>query len=493
VTSNHYLAFDFGAESGRAIVGTLENQKISLKEIHRFPTGMLPVHNNYKWNVYRLYEEILHGIQVCVKNEKIQPASIGIDTWGVDYGLFDNAGNLMDIPFCYRDSRTDGAMEEFFKLVPKERVYELTGIQFMQLNTLFQLFSHVRDHSEQVMRAKSLLFMPDIFNYLLTGKQQTEFTFATTSQLFNPVLNDWDPELLKALGIPPGIMQKIVPPGSRVGELQQAVALKTGAGKIPVVAVASHDTGSAIAAIPADGSNWAYISSGTWSLMGIESKIPLISPRTLEFNLTNEGGVEHTFRVLKNIMGLWLLQQCKAAWSAKDFTYTQLVEMAGKAKPFAAIIDPDAGDFLNPSDMPEAIRNFCRKTKQEVPADEGSMVKIILESLALKYALTLRQLKEISPVPLEKIYIIGGGVNNSMLCQFTANACNMPVITGPAEGTALGNILVQAMAMGQLSSLLEIRQVVKNSFASAVYQPENTVKWKEALARYEQIVTKIQH
>jgi rhamnulokinase len=493
VTSNHYLAFDFGAESGRAIIGTLENQKISLKEIHRFPTGMLPVHNHYKWNVYRLYEEILHGIQICVKNEKIQPSSIGIDTWGVDYGLFDREGNLMDIPFCYRDSRTDGAMEEFFKRIPRERVYELTGIQFMQLNTIYQLYSQVRDQSEQPGRAKTLLFMPDIFNYLLTGKQQTEFTFATTSQLFNPVLNDWDPEIFEALGIPLSIMQKIVQPGSKVGELQKAVALKTGAGKIPVVAVASHDTGSAIAAIPAEGSNWAYISSGTWSLMGIESKMPLISPRTLEFNLTNEGGVEHTFRVLKNIMGLWLLQQCKVSWAAKDFTYPQLVELAGKAKPFAAILDPDAAEFLNPSDMPEAIRNFCSKTGQAVPADEGSMVRIILESLALKYALTLRQLKEISPVPLEKIYIIGGGVNNSMLCQYTANACDMPVVTGPAEGTALGNILVQAMAMGQLSSLQEIRQVVKNSFSSVVYQPENTAEWKDALYKYEQISMKIQH
>jgi rhamnulokinase len=493
VTSHHYLAFDFGAESGRAILGKLEDQKISLKEIHRFPTGMLPVHNSYKWNVYRLYEEILHGIQLCVNNETIQPESIGIDTWGVDYGLLDGDGNLMDIPFCYRDPRTDGAMDEFFKRISRQRIYELTGIQFMQFNTLFQVFSQVRNHSEQLDRAKSLLFMPDIFNYLLTGQQHTEFTFATTSQLFNPAKNDWDPELFQALGIPLNLMQKIVQPGTRVGVLQDAVVRKTGAGKIPVVAVASHDTGSAIAAIPAEGSNWAYISSGTWSLMGIESKTPRISPRTLEFNLTNEGGVEHTFRVLKNIMGLWLLQQCKVAWSAKDFTYPQLVEMAGKAKPFAAIIDPDAGDFLNPPDMPEAIRNFCRYTGQNIPADEGSMVRIIMESLALKYAFTLRQLKEISLVPLEKIYIIGGGVNNSMLCQFTANACGLPVVTGPAEGTALGNILVQAMAMGQLSSLQEIRQVVKNSFTSMSYQPEDIAQWQEALGRYEQISMKIQH
>jgi rhamnulokinase len=479
-----YLAFDFGAESGRAIIGSFSGGKIALEEIHRFPTGMMPVHGSYLWNIFRFYEEIRNGIKKC-NAHKVIPDSLGIDTWGVDFALVGRDGHLIGLPYCYRDSRTDGSIEAFFEIVPREEVYRLTGIQFMQFNTLFQLFSMARVHSPLLNSATDLLFIPDIFNYLLTGEMKSEFSFATTSQLYNPVAGNWEPSLFKALGIDPAIMQEIVAPGTVIGKLYSTLSDETGIPEIPVVAVASHDTGSAIAAIPAEGKNWAYISSGTWSLMGIESDVPIISEKTLRYNITNEGGVEHTFRVLKNIMGLWLMQQCRSAWHGENFTYQDLVEMSKAARPFSAFIDPDDHEFLNPVDMPAAIAGSCRRSGQEVPADQATTIRIILECLALKYRYTLGQLREISPEPIDKIYIIGGGVQNEVLCQFTANACGIPVITGPAEGTALGNILVQAMAMGQLKSLAEIRKIIRNSFDSRVYEPRDSQVWEGA---YEQFV-----
>ncbi|MFW5886298.1 MAG: rhamnulokinase, partial [Bacteroidota bacterium] len=330
-----YLAFDIGASSGRGIIGTLQEGKISLKEINRFYNGMTRVHGNYHWDVYRLFEDLKKGLIACVQ-EKEKIESIGVDTWGVDYGLLGGDGSLLGIPFAYRDHRTDNAMEQVFQKIPKERIYELTGGQFQQYNSIYQLHSAKRDKQPILDVAKDLLFMPDIFNYLLSGIKKTEFTFATTSQLYNPRTREWEKELFDAIGIPMDLMQEIVQPGTIIGELTSNIQDETGINPVKIAAVGCHDTASAIAAIPASDENFAYISSGTWSLMGIESKEPVISPEALSYNFTNEGGVEDTFRVLKNIMGLWLIQECKRIWAldGKDYSYSELVKLSNDAQPF---------------------------------------------------------------------------------------------------------------------------------------------------------------
>jgi rhamnulokinase len=488
MTNSQFLAFDLGAESGRAILGKLEGGKLTVEEIHRFQTGMMHVHEHYQWNIYRMYEEMLIAIKKCHSHYQVVPCSIAIDTWGVDFSLLGKDGNILSLPFCYRDSRTDGMVDEFFKLMSREKLYQLTGIQIMQFNTVFQLFSMIKKQPGVLANATDLLFMPDLFNYLLTGVKCSEFSFATTSQLFNPKTDYWEQEIFDILGIDIAIMQKIVQPGTLIGSLHGSITSSLEVEKIPIISVASHDTGSAIAAIPAEGENWAYISSGTWSLMGVESKLPHISNETLAFNITNEGGVNKTFRVLKNIMGLWLLQQSRSIWGKDEYSYIRLVEMAASAQSFVAFIDPDDKKFLNPLDMPAAIQEYCMTSGQAAPSGIADISRIILESLALKYRFTLDQLKAISPNPIEKIYIIGGGVHNELLCQFTANACGIPVITGPSEGTALGNILVQAMAMGKVTSLEEIRKIVKSSFPSRRFEPVNKNVWEKAYVKFKKFV-----
>jgi len=487
-TASDFLAFDLGAESGRAILGTLEDNKISLRELTRFPTGMLFVNGHYRWNIYRFYEEMLVAMSKA-SAQKFKPLSVGFDTWGVDFALLAEDGSFLDMPVCYRDSRTDGMMEAFFRLIPREEVYQLTGIQFMQLNTLFQLYSMIHSQSPLLKYAAHFLFVPDIFHYLFTGVKKSEFTFATTSQLFNPIKNTWETKFFDVMQLPVSLMQEIVQPGTFIGDLKQEIGKKTGLGQLPVVAVATHDTGSAIAAIPARGRNWAYISSGTWSLMGIESSVPVINEKTYAFNLTNEGGVEHTFRVLKNIMGLWLIQQCRTAWGKEKFSYDEIVQMSKNAPPFSAFIDPDAPSFLNPPDMPAAIVQYCRSTGQSVPEDEGTISRIVYESLALKYRYVLDQLREIAGFPIDTIYIIGGGVQNEFLCQCTANACGIPVVTGPSEGTALGNIMVQAMAAGKVNSRSAIREIIRNSFPVKMYEPSDTSVWEDAYEKFRKIMT----
>jgi rhamnulokinase len=485
--SSDFLAFDLGAESGRAILGTLDDNRILLRELTRFPTGMLFANGYYRWNIYRFYEEMLAAMSK-VSAEKSNPLSVGFDTWGVDFALLAEDGSFLDMPVCYRDPRTNGMMEAFFQLIPREEVYQLTGIQFMQLNTLFQLYSLVHNHSPLLRMAAHLLFVPDIFHYLFTGVRKSEFTFATTSQLFNPRKNGWETKFFDTMNLPVSLMQEIVQPGTFIGHIKDEIGKNTGLGQVPVVAVATHDTGSAIAAVPAKGKNWAYISSGTWSLMGIESTVPLINEKTYSFNLTNEGGVEHTFRVLKNIMGLWLIQQCRAAWGKEKLSYGDIVELSKKARPFSAFIDPDAPAFLNPPNMPAAIIQYCRSTNQNVPEDEGSISRIVYESLALKYRFVLDQLREVAGFPIETIFIIGGGVQNEFLCQCTADACGIPVVTGPSEGTALGNIMVQALAAGKVGSRSEIREIIRNSFQLRTYEPLQTSAWEAAYEKFKKIV-----
>lgn len=484
-----YLAFDFGAESGRAIIGELKDDKLTLKEKHRFPNGMVNIHGSFHWNIFRLYEEMKKSLKILAL-DKITPASMAIDTWGVDFGLFDENGKIIGIPYTYRDPRTDNAMEQFFEKMPPKEIYRLTGIQFAQYNTLFQLQAMVEANSPALKIAKNLLFIPDIFNYFFSGEMKTEFSFATTSQLFNPLKFKWEEKLFEKLNLPINLMQEVVKPGTITGKLTKKLAGELAMPQIPVTAVTSHDTGSAIVAIPAEGENWAYISSGTWSLMGIEVNEPIITEQSQKFNFTNEGGAEKTYRFLKNIMGLWLLQECKRNWALEGttYSYSELVVMARKAKPFAGFINPDDKTFLNPQNMPKAIYEFCKKTKQECTENHAQIARIILEGLALKYRYTVEQLKQVSPKPIEKIHIIGGGMQNQLLCQFTANATGMPVIAGPAEGTAAGNVMIQALAQKHIGSLAEIRKVIKNSFDIKQYLPQDTNQWNEAYKRFVELV-----
>jgi len=486
-----FLAFDLGATSGRSIAGYLDGDNLEMKELTRFPNNMITVRGHYHWDIFSLFEYLKAGLKAFRQSENADPDSIGIDTWGVDFGLLAADGSILGIPYAYRDSRTDGMMDEFFKLVPRKKVYDLTGIQFMQLNSLYQLFAMKKANSSLLNAATDLLFIPDLLNYLFTGVKKSEFTFATTSQMFNPKTRKWEKTLFDAMGVDIKLMQDIVLPGTVIGKVLPEIAQEAGAGQIPVVAVALHDTGSAIAAVPAEGTNWAYLSSGTWSLMGIETREALINEKTEALNFTNEGGVEGTYRFLKNITGMWLLEQCKKVWSVKkDYSYPELVEMAKAVKPFQCFVDPDAPDFMNPGDMAEAIRQYCRKTGQTVPSGESEIVRCIFDSLALKYRNVLDMLREVSPHPIEKLHVIGGGSKNEFLCQLTANAIGIPVLAGPSEATALGNIMVQAMAVGAVKSLAEIRKVVSKSVKPDVYQPMDFAKWDVAYKQFQSIIKK---
>jgi len=484
-----FLAFDLGAESGRAIRGSLDDGRLRIDEPARFPNGMVSVRGHLHWNIFRLFEEMKRGMEICSSETKSRLESIAIDTWGVDFGLLARDGSILGLPYAYRDARTDGAMDEFFEIIPRERIYRLTGIQFLQFNSLFQLYAMKRDMSPLLDIASDLLFIPDIFNYLLTGEKKTEFSFATTSQLYNPVKQEWDDDLFAALDIPKSIMQEIIPPGTIIGDLDERIGRETGLNLMPVIAVASHDTSSAVAAVPAEGENWAYISSGTWSLMGIETKEPIITDRALEMNFTNEGGVEGTFRFLKNISGLWPLQECRKVWAKeRPRSYEELMRASESAPPFKATVDFDSPEFLNPPDMPAAIQEFCTRTGQAAPESPSEFVRCILESLALKYRFVMDQLKQVCHHSIDRIHIIGGGARNRVLCRFTANATGLPVIAGPDEATAIGNIMMQALSKRYVASLAEMREVIGRSFELQKYEPEHTEEWNAAYERFQGMI-----
>lgn len=484
--SENYLAFDLGAESVRAILGTLDDDDcLRTAQLHRFPNGMIDVLGSLQWDVLGLYRDMLKAMLICATDHTVSPVSIGIDTWGVDYGLLDAQGVLVGMPYAYRDGRTTGAMEGVFSRIPPRKLYELTGIQLVEFNTVFQLYSMVRDKSLQLDHASDLLFMPDLLSYFFTGVKRSEFTFATTSQLYNPRSGSWEREIFEGLDVPMGLMQEVVQPGTIIGELDENVCAQTRLRKIPVVAVACHDTGSAVAAVPASSEDFAFISSGTWSVMGIESKTPVISERSYRYNISNEGGVCGIFRVIKNIMGLWLLQRCKREWAKdRDYSYDELTRLAETSVPLRSIVDPDNPNFYNPESMILSIKEYCSSTDQIVPSDAGQIARIIFESLALAYRHTLAQLKEVSGRNVRQIHIVGGGSRNRLLCQLTADATGLPVYAGPAEATSIGNILVQAMASGRIATLKELREVVRHSFHLNFYTPQPTVDWDEAYDRF---------
>jgi rhamnulokinase len=488
--SPSFLAFDLGASGGRGIAGTLYNNILKITEVCRFDNAMVKVLGSYHWDILMLYSEILKGMAKAGTLGS-HPVSLGIDTWGVDYGLLDGRGDLLGNPYAYRDHRTDNAIGEFSSVIPLDRIYRLTGIQFLQFNTLFQLHAEKRDKTSFIGIARDLLFIPDLLNYMFTGIKKTEFTFATTSQLFNPLTRKWEAELFKGLGISVDMMQDVIQPGTILGNPDKSVSAETGLKDIRVIAVASHDTASAIAAIPAEDDNFAYISSGTWSLMGIESHSPIITDEAFNHNFTNEGGIAQTFSILKNIMGLWLIQECRHSWMNRGecHTYADLAAMAEQSGAFRSLINPDDASFYNPVDMPEAIARYCREHHEPVPDSPGAFARCVFESLAMKYRNVLESLRRISGKSIRKIHIIGGGSQNKFLCQLTANATGLEVIAGPAEGTAIGNLLVQAMAMGYISSLPELRRIVKNSCETEVFHPVNTDKWEREYERFLKIVT----
>ncbi len=488
MSKNYFLAFDLGASSGRAMLGILENSELQLTEIHRFKNQMAQIHGHFYWNIFSLFDELKTGLRKCISEYKIQPLSFGIDTWGVDYSLITKTGQLAGLPFAYRDHRTDDAMDEFFKILPKKETYLLSGIQFLQFNSLFQLFSSVRENYPPLQIADGLLFTPDSLNYLFTGVKKNEYTIASTSQMLKPGKAEWEKQLFEAAGIPETLQQEMVQPGTVLGLALPEIDEQTGCGEITCVAVASHDTASAVVSVPAEGENWAYLSSGTWSLLGIESAEPIVSEETLAMNFTNEGGVDGTTRFLKNIMGMWLIQECKRIWDAeKEMSWQEIVELSQLAEPFKCFINPDNSGFLNPGNMPEAIREYCRKTDQYVPESKGEIARCIYDSLVLKYKYTLRQIESVTGKNIEKLHIIGGGAHNEMLNQLTADATGIPVIAGPAEATAIGNIMMQAKAMGFVTTLEEIRKMVRNSFPVKTYEPSAQADCEKAYSKFEQL------
>lgn len=484
----NFLAFDLGASSGRAVLGIFESNKLRLKEIHRFINKPVNLLGTLYWDALNIFDEIKNSLSIYSQEYGKTLNSVGVDTWGVDFGLIGEDGKLLSSPVHYRDSRTEGMMEEVFKRVSRREIFERTGIQFMQLNTLYQLFSMSLANSSVLEIADTFLMMPDLFNYFLTGEKSSEFTIATTSQCYDLLDGMWFNSLLERLNIPWEIMPEVVSPGTIIGNILPDIEEEVGLSSVSVIAPACHDTGSAVAAVPVQSDNWAYISSGTWSLIGIEVEEPIINETSHQLNFTNEGGVNGTYRFLKNVAGLWLIQECKRIWEkeGETLTYEEITNLAEEAKPFIAFVDPDHDLFLNPPDMPKAILNFCENTGQKEPETKGELARCVLESLALKYRSVLEMIYKIHD-SVDILHIVGGGTQNELLCQFTANATGLPVIAGPVEATSIGNLMVQAKTKGLLSSIEEARKLVANSFDLVTYDPKQTEAWNEAYRRFVKI------
>jgi len=490
MTALKMIAFDYGASSGRGILGRFDGEKLTLSELHRFPNDPVEIGEHLYWDVLRLFWEMQQALIKFANQESGPLSSIGIDTWGVDYGLLDRQGDLLGNPYHYRDSRTDEVIEEAFKRMPRKAIFEKTGIAFQKFNTLFQLLAMVVQKRDIMDKADTLLFMPDLLAYFLTGEKSTEFTEASTGQLLDAKTGKWCSELLKAMDIPESIFTDIQQPGSLRGKVKASLGEKLGIGEVPVVAVATHDTGSAVAAVPVLEGSYAYLSSGTWSLMGVEVDKPVINDMTYEWNYTNEGGVAGTYRLLKNIMGLWIIQECKREWDRRgeNYGYSELADMAAKESPFIAFIDPDDDMFYAPGQMPEKIQQYCKQTNQNVPQTKGEILRCVFDSLAMKYRWSMEKLETITGKTLDALHIVGGGSQNKLLNQLTANAIKKPVVCGPVEATAIGNLMVQAMALGEVANLSEIRQVVKNSFPTEDYEPKESNMWDEAYGRFIKVI-----
>jgi len=481
------LAFDFGASSGRAMLGRFDGRTIELEEIHRFSNDPVQVGPTLYWDVLRLFFEIKQGLVKAKAKGTID--SLGIDTWGVDFGLIDSSGRLLENPVHYRDARTVGMQEAAFATVPRREVYDRTGIQFMNFNTIFQLLALKTQRPDLLERAEAMLLMPDLFVYLLTGVRQSEYTIASTGALINPCTGGWDDELIARLGLPRQILQPLVLPGTRVGQISDDICQELGIQPIPVMAVGEHDTASAVVAVPATQPDFVYISSGTWSLMGIESQTPVINEQAYDFQFTNEGGFGRTTRFLKNIMGLWLIQESRRQWirEGAEVTFADMEREALACQPFQSLVNPDDARLGVPGDMPSRIREICRETNQHVPESRGEVVRCIYESLALKYRVTKDSIEAMTGRTYPDLHVVGGGTKDGLLSQFTANATGSRVIAGPIEATALGNIAAQLIGQGAIKDLHEARQVIAASTTLKYYEPVDTEDWNLALIRYRQL------
>jgi len=461
------LAFDIGSSSGRAILGRYNGKRITLEEILRFNAGVKFINNNYYWDILRLYHQIKLSIKKAVEVTGNNLTSIGIDTCGVDYGLLDKKDNLLTYPYFHRDHRTNGLLDEILSIISKKEIYKKTGIQFMQINTLVQLYADLKFRPWILENTKSLLFIPDLLNFFLTAKKYNEYTIASTSQMYNPKKEEWDSSIIERLKLPSNIMQNIIYPGNEIGDLLDNVKKECSVkGKLPVIAVGSHDTASAIAGTPLiNRDNSAYISCGTWSLLGMELSSPLINEASMKENFTNELGLEKTTRFLTNITGLWLIQQCKKKWDKQglNLSFQKINDAANKAKPEQFKLDVNDPCFLNPHDMTDTIINYCKNSGQKVPQNYATIARGIYESLAWNYKLYIEKLENLVGVNIENINMVGGGIQAELLCQFTANTTEKKVITGPVNGTAMGNILAQLLAKGEITDLHEGRQIIKKS------------------------------
>ena len=468
--TTNFFAVDLGATSGRTILGSIEDGKLKQREITRFPNTIIELGGHFYWDLYALYNEIVKGLKVCA-DEGIELTSIGIDTWGCDFAVFGADGGLLRNPYCYRDPHTEGAMEEYFRHISKEKVYEKTGIQIMPFNSLFQLFTMHQHGDSALEAADKILFIPDALMYMLTGEAVCEYTILSTSQMLDPRTKRIDPELLDVIGLKESQFGRYVNPSEEVGTLTPEVQRLTGLGAVPVVAVAGHDTAAAVAAVPASDEHFAYLSCGTWSLLGVETQEAIINQKSFDYNFTNEGGIEGTTRFLKNICGMWLCERCRQEWTDAPADINQVNADAMTAEPFRSIINPDDPRFANPTSMVEAIKDYCRETHQPIPEDYRQMARCIFESLALRYREVLGYLRELAPFPIERLHVIGGGSLNTHLMQMTADSIGIPVLTGPVEGTAIGNIMLQAKAAGMVSNRFDMRRMIAQSIEMKTYIP----------------------
>jgi len=478
-----YLAFDFGAESGRAVLAHLHSGVITTEEVDRFANEPVEYGGSLHWDIPKLWLEIRKTLS---RLQEVELSGIGVDAWGVDYALLGEHGELLLNPYHYRDKRTDGVMELAFEKVSRKEIYRETGIQFMPINTLYQLFAAKRDSPDLLRAARTLLMIPDLFHYWLTGNAVCEFTNATTTQMVNAEKRAWSRDLMERLELPVDLPAGIVEPGTQVGALLEEVTSSRTLRGTPVIAPATHDTGSAVAAVVAR-EGTAFISSGTWSLLGTELDVPLITDEALRLNFTNEGGVCGTTRFLKNVMGLWMLQCCRSSWSSRGqvYEYRELMELASREADFEQLVDPDDESFLHPDDMPKTIDDFCARTQQSAPKTPGAYARTILESLAFKYRQVIGDLERLTRKPIHQIRIIGGGSKNHLLNQFAADATGRRVLAGPAEATALGNVAMQILATGAASSLSEVRAMIDRSFPTETFEPRETDKWERHVARFQ--------
>lgn len=490
-----YLAIDMGASSGRHVLGRFDGQRIALEEVYRFENGPVELAGRLHWDLLRLWSHVRQGLRAAAAKANNRIVSLGVDTWGVDFGLLGPGDELLGNPYHYRDARTNGMLERAFQRVPREEIFRHTGLQFLQINTLYQILAMKLAGSRLLDIAECFLMMPDLFHWLLTGVKCNEMTEASTTQFYDPTRGDWARELLEKFGLPVGIMGTIEQPGTNLGPLRASLVAESGLSATRVVLPGSHDTASAVMAVPAhsrpaERPDWCYISLGTWALMGIEVPAPVVTDEVLALNFTNEGGVGNTIRLLKNICGLWLVQECRRVWNqaGRDWDWEDLNKLSAQSRPLMALIDPDAPDFLAPQDMPAAIAEYCARTGQRPPADEGAVVRCALDSLALKFRHVLGMCEQLAGRRIETIHIVGGGTKNRQLCQATADACGRRVLAGPVEATATGNLMMQAVSAGDVGSIAEAREVIRRSFQLDEYEPQNTVAWDEAYSRFERLL-----